>query len=175
MSQLPDQHEQIRLLHADFIRKVVQTCSNADRNNELETLLEGAAQQGWGSLVIAVRRIAAGERDESVFGGLDEEDQVIAQAIVRGLQDPSTLPDPQARPDATLGAPGLAHMIHAAATGNAQALMLIGNMAEMGAATLAMDLDTTHAQGQVLLGAYRLLCSGLPEAGPATTGIVLGI
>jgi hypothetical protein len=40
------------------------------------------------------------------------------------------LPDPRARPDPALAAPGLAHMIQAAATGNVQALTLISNMAE---------------------------------------------
>lgn len=126
----PDRHEQIRLVHADFICQVVESCRDPDRKQNLDTLLAAAAESGWTLLVGAVRKIAAGERGQSLFSGLDEEDQVIAEAILRGLQDPSTLPDPKAQADATFAAPGLAHMIHAAATGNAQALMLIGNMAE---------------------------------------------
>ena len=130
MTPIPDRHEQIRIVHGDFIRAVVRACANPDQRQELESLLAGATQQGWGALVAAVRRIAAGERGSDLFAGLDEEDQVIAEGILRGIQDPSTLPDPQAKADPTLAAPGLAHMIHAAATGNPQALMLIGNMAE---------------------------------------------
>jgi len=130
MSQMPDRHEQIRLVHAQFIRQVVETCQNRDRRRELETALQGAEQQGWIALVGAVRRIARGERGTAVFAGLDEEDQVIAEAILRGLQDPATLPDPAKAQDASLAAPGLAHMIHAAARGNAQALILVGNMAD---------------------------------------------
>jgi hypothetical protein len=130
MSSLPERHEQIRLVHSDFIRQVVETCNNPERKQDFEALLANASQQGWQALVAAVRRIASGERGTTVFAGLDEEDQVIADSILRGLQDPSTLPDPQQAADPTLAAPGLAHMIHAAATGNPQALMLIGNMAE---------------------------------------------
>ena len=130
MSEIPDRHEQIRLVHADFICQVVQICRHPERKQDFETLLQVAIENGWTALVDALRRIAAGERGKLVFDGLDEEDQIIADAILRGLQDPSSLPDPRAKPDPTLAAPGLAHMIHAASTGNAQALMLIGNMAE---------------------------------------------
>ncbi len=130
MPQMPDRHEQIRLVHAQFIRQVVETCQNRERRRELETVLQGAEQQGWVALVGAVRRISRGERGPMVFTGLDEEDQVIATAILLGLQDPRTLPDPAKAQDPSLAAPGLAHMIHAAAHGNAQALILIGNMAD---------------------------------------------
>jgi hypothetical protein len=130
MPEFPDRHEQIRLVHAEFIRQVVQSCARPDQQQAFETLLAQAEQQGWSALVASVRRIAAGERNRAVFAGLDEEDQIIADAILRGLQDPSTLPDPAQRQDPALAAPGLAHMIHAASTGNAEALMLIGNMAE---------------------------------------------
>jgi len=54
----------------------------------------------------------------------------VADAILHGIQDPSTLPDPTKRQDAAMAAPGLAHMIHAARTGNPQALAPIGHMAE---------------------------------------------
>jgi len=130
MSQMPDRHEQIRLVHANFIRQVVEMSQNPDRRRDLEALLQGAEQQGWSVLVGAVRRIARGERSPAVFAGLDEEDQVIAESILRGLQDPATLPNPAKAQDASLAAPGLAHMIHAAARGNAQALILVGNMAD---------------------------------------------
>lgn len=130
MGTPPDRQEQMRLVHADFIRQVVETCQNAGRKEEFELLMYTAAENGWTDIVGAVRKISAGARGRDLFAGLDEEDQVIARAILNGLQDPSTLPDPKAKPDPTLAAPGLAHMINAAATGNAQALTLIGNMAE---------------------------------------------
>ncbi|MBK5932168.1 hypothetical protein [Halochromatium salexigens] len=130
MSEFPDRHEQIRLVHADFIRQVAESCQHPDQAQTFNALLQQAEQQGWQTLVGAIRRIAAGERGHEIYAGLDEEDQIIAEAILRGLQDPHSLPEPAQRQDPTLAAPGLAHMIHAAGTGNAQALMLIGNMAE---------------------------------------------
>ncbi len=126
----PDKTQQIVLAHARFIRELVALAGNAERRNELDTLLRSARDQGWDRLVAALHEILRGRRDPGVLQGLDEEDRAIAEAVLRGLQDPATLPDPQAQPDAALAAPGLAHMIHAAATGNAQALVLVANMAE---------------------------------------------
>ena len=81
MTPIPDRHEQIRIVHGDFIRAVVRACGNPDQRQELESLLAGAEQHGWGALVGTVRRIAAGERGSDLFAGLDEEDQVIRPAI----------------------------------------------------------------------------------------------
>lgn len=130
MPELPDRHQQIRLVHAEFIRQVAESVQRPEQTQTLNSLLQQAEQQGWQALVGAIRRIANGERGRELYAGLDEEDQIIAEAILRGIQDPHSLPDPAQRQDPTLAAPGLAHMIHAAGTGNAQALMLIGNMAE---------------------------------------------
>jgi hypothetical protein len=130
MSEIPDRHEQIRRAHAQFICQVVETCANPERRQDFEILMTTAEQSGWMALAGAVRRIAAGERGPSIFAGLDEEDQVIAESILHGLQDPLSLPDPNAKADPTLAAPGLAHMIRAAGRGNAQALVIVGNMAE---------------------------------------------
>ncbi len=128
--QFPDKQQQIIATHAAFIRQAVEFLGNADRRAELETLLNNAEQNGWQGLGRAVRAIADGERDLLALSGLDEEDSVIAEAILRGLQDPASLPDPTQNSDPAMAAPGLAHMIHAAATGNVQALTLISTMAE---------------------------------------------
>ena len=86
---------------------------------------EGGAAQGSFSV-----RLGYGDHELGQLQGLDEEDRVIAQAILRGLQDPKTLPDPQHKADPTLAAPGLAHMISEAGRGNVQALTLVSQMAE---------------------------------------------
>jgi hypothetical protein len=130
IGSLPERHQQIITAHAAFIRQVVETCHNPQRQAELEALLQTAAESGWHDLSRAVRRIAAGQRDSNALRGLDEEDRVIAEAIMRGLQNPATLPDPNARPDPALAAPGLAAMIMAASRGNVQALTLVSSMAE---------------------------------------------
>lgn len=127
---LPNRKEQIVLAHAMFIRQVVEFGQSADRRPELEALLSTATEAGWSNLVHAIRDILKGHRDLDRIQGLDEEDQAIAEAILAGLQDPSTLPDPAKQHNPALAAPGLAHMIHAAATGNPQALVLLGEMAE---------------------------------------------
>ncbi|MGV6826551.1 MAG: hypothetical protein ACWA5Q_06210 [bacterium] len=127
---LPDPNEQILQAHASFICQVVEFSHNQDRQQELQQLLNTATENGWASLVEAIRHILAGQRDISVLKSLDHEDQIIAEAILKGMQDPSTLPDPNKKPDPTLAGPGLAHMIHTAGRGNSQALIIISNMAE---------------------------------------------
>lgn len=129
MTRLPDREEQIRRVHAAFIRQVVETCQGAERRPAFDQLLGAAEQQGWTDLVRALRRIAGGDRSTGVLEGLDEEDRVITESILRGLQDPATLPDRARAQDPTLAAPGLAHMIHAARA-SPEALMLVGNMAD---------------------------------------------
>lgn len=128
--QIPDREQQIIQAHAAFICQAVERIQQPGAATQLEALLGAAADSGWHALAGAVRQIASGQRDIRQIAGLDEEDRVIAQAIVRGLQDSRTLPDPQQKADPTLAAPGLAHMIHAAARGDAQALALISQMAE---------------------------------------------
>lgn len=130
MKNLPPKHQQIITLHAPFICQVVQLAQQPHNQAALVSLLQQAEASGWDALVRAVRRIANGQRDSGALHGLDEEDRVIAEAILRGLQDPATLPDPNTRPEPTLAAPGLAGMIQAAASGNVEALTLISNMAE---------------------------------------------
>lgn len=130
MATLPERHQQIITMHAAFICQVVQFSQNEENRPEFETLLKSAEENGWSNLVKAIRQIVAGQREMSAIRGLDEEDQVVAEAIMRGLQDSTTLPDPNVKPDPSLAAPGLAGMIHAAATGNVEALTLISNMAE---------------------------------------------
>ncbi|MBL3528068.1 MAG: hypothetical protein JMN27_10800 [gamma proteobacterium endosymbiont of Lamellibrachia anaximandri] len=125
-----DRREQILSVHALFINEVVKSGTNPERKVEFEQLLKAAENNEWTDLVAAIRRIMGGRRDIEILNGLDEEDQVIAEAILKGLQDPSTLPDPDAKPDPAQAAPGLASMIHAAATGNVQALQLIAEMAD---------------------------------------------
>lgn len=126
----PDRAEQIIQAHAAFICQAVEFMQNAEAAQQLRALLQSARDNGWTTLADAIDRIAAGQRDLSLIKALDEEDRVIAEAVLRGLQEPATLPDPQKKPDPTLAAPGLAHMIHAAGTGNVQALTLISQMAE---------------------------------------------
>ncbi len=125
-----NRQQQIIQAHAGVIVQVVHSIGNPALMPRTEEILKASEQNGWGELVAIIRRIIKGERDESLLHGLDEEDSIIAGAILLGLQSPSTLPDPNAQPDASMAAPGLAQMIHEASRGNTQALEIISHMAE---------------------------------------------
>lgn len=131
MKNLPHKHQQMILAHAGLIHSIAMACINNSHRANADAILEAATANGWDELVIVLRRILAGHREDSLINGLDEEDTVITQAILRGIQNPSSLPDPNARPDPAMAAPGIAHMIDAASKGNVEALQLIANMAEM--------------------------------------------
>jgi len=128
--QIPDRDQQIVQAHAAFICQAVEFIQRPGAESELDSLLKAAADNGWTALAAAVRLFAKGKRDMNLITGLDEEDRVVAESILRGLQDPASLPDPARKADPTLAAPGLAGMIHAAARGDVQALTLISQMAE---------------------------------------------
>jgi hypothetical protein len=126
-----DKREQILAVHAGFINQVVILGPNPDRKDDFEQLMTMAIEHGWTDLIGTIRQIFnQGRRDIELLNSLDEEDQVIIEAILLGLQDPSTLPDPNAKPDPAMAAPGLASMIHAAGSGNTQALQVTAEMAD---------------------------------------------
>lgn len=126
----PDKRDQIVQIHAGLILGVVQSTQNPDLRPQIEEALKLSEKNGWGSLVAAIRKIIKGERSESLLKGLDEEDAIIAEAILKGLNDPSTLPDPSAKQDATLAAPMLAGLINDARRGDHNAVIALGGMAE---------------------------------------------
>ncbi len=125
-----DRQQQIIQSHAGVIVQVVQCIGNPTLIPQTEELLQVSEKNGWGDVVKVIRRIIKGERDENLLSGLDEEDSTIVAAILLGIQNPATLPDPNKPADASMAAPGLAHMIHQAATGSPEALEIISQMAE---------------------------------------------
>ena len=174
MSTLLSRQEQMLAVHGPFIRQVVEASRIAGRERELETLLATAQQSGWQALVDALRQILAGRRDEAVLQGLDEEDRVIAEAVMRGLQNPETLPKADSGPNPAMAAPGLADMIQAAASGNVQALQLIANMAEQ-MSKAGGEMARVAAVIRPLINGERnvdKLCRGMSSQGEQ---LVLGI
>jgi hypothetical protein len=129
MTQTSSQ-QQIIAMHATLIVAVVQATQTGSIPKELEQGLQLTAKNGWTQLVARIRKIIAGNRNKNLLKGLDDEDHAIIQAILLGLQDPSTLPDPAKKIDASMAAPGMAAMIHGARTGQPQALQTLANMAE---------------------------------------------
>lgn len=127
---LPDTNEQILQSHAGLIHRVVMYCNNPGSVPDLEQVLQTAADNDWVALVTVIRDIMAGNRDESILLALDDEDRTIAQSILRGLQDPNTLPVLETDINSDMAAPGIAGLIHASRGGDAQALQIVGNMAK---------------------------------------------
>ncbi|OYY92323.1 MAG: hypothetical protein B7Y41_16390 [Hydrogenophilales bacterium 28-61-23] len=130
MARLPDAVEQVLQMHAPFIHAVVHALTDREQLPHLMQTLAAAEQQGWAPLVRALRLIVDGKRDESIKLGLDEEDRIVIDAVLRGLSNPASLPALDKKPDAGAAAPGLASMIEASARGDAQALAVLANMAE---------------------------------------------
>ena len=130
MPDIPTRRQQIALAHAHLIIGVVKATQNPALLPQIEEALKVTEQNGWTDLVAAIRRILAGQRDASILKTLDEEDSAIVEAILKGLQDPSTLPAPDQQADPAMAAPGLAGMIHQAGRGDPQALQVLAGMAE---------------------------------------------
>ncbi len=130
MVMLPEKDQQIIEAHTGLIHRVVIGCQNRDMVPDLDEILKQAEQNGWLQLVAAIRKILAGSRDTAILKNLDEEDAVIVGSILRGLQNPETLPDLGKGIDGAMAAPGLAAMINGARTGNLETLQLLGNMAQ---------------------------------------------
>lgn len=129
MNPVPEKAEQIRQMHAGLIHRVVIACQNRQLVPDLDAVLKNAEDNGWLQLVGAIRRILDGARDAKILARLDEEDSVIVESILHGLQNPQTLPALDAGPDASAAAPGLAAMIHAARRGDAETLHTLADMA----------------------------------------------
>lgn len=130
MVPAPSRSEQIITAHAGLIVAAARACNDASAARELESLLQALQQYGQHALVAAIREVLRGRRDAALLNPLDEDDRVVVESILRGAQDPSTLPDPNVGPDPAAAAPGLAAIIHGAAAGDSQALHTIAQMAE---------------------------------------------
>jgi tetratricopeptide (TPR) repeat protein len=75
--------------HLPLIAAVVAAAGEAETRPQLDPILQEMEERGWGSLIAAIRRIIEGERNaEALLAGLDEEDTLIAGAILAGIENP---------------------------------------------------------------------------------------
>ena len=128
--QIPEKNQQIIQLHSSLILAVVQTIHNQELKPHLDQVLQQSAQNGWQDLVNVINKILAGNRDQALVKKLDEEDAVIVDSILRGLQDPASLPKIEQSGDATQSAPMFARLIDEARRGNHNSLSILASMAE---------------------------------------------
>lgn len=130
MAKLPDATEQVLRMHAPFIHAVVNAIQNRALIPQLLEMLREAESRGWALMVSCVRQIVDGQRERTLLLGLDDEDKVIVEAILAGIENPATLPPVENAGDAKAAAPGLATMISLAGRGNMEAFTTLANMAE---------------------------------------------
>ncbi|MDD5363982.1 MAG: hypothetical protein PHR30_01470 [Gallionellaceae bacterium] len=130
MAQLPEAAEQLLRMHAPFIHAVVNAVHNRALIPHLLEMLREAESRGWPIMVSCVRQIIDGQRERTLLLGLDEEDKVIVEAILAGIDNPATLPPLGNAGDAQAAAPGLATMIALAGRGNLEAFTTLAKMAE---------------------------------------------
>ena len=163
MTNLPDKDQQIIDAHMGLIHRVVIACNQPSGVPDLEDILKQAEQNGWVQLVATIRKILSGNRSEALLNSLDAEDQVIISSILRGLQNPETLPDLNKAIDGGMAAPGIAAMVHGARSGNLETLQLLGDMAQ----------QMLRAGGDMarLSAILRPLVEGERDAEKLTTGM----
>lgn len=174
MMATPDKQAQIIQAHAALIVGVVQTVQSPELRPELEKALELSEQNGWEDLVRAIRQILNGSRDINLLKGLDDEDSIIVESILKGLQDPTSLPDPNAKSDATMAAPMLAGLIHQASRGDVNALALISQMAEQMSQTQG-DLARLSAIIKPLVDGERDIDKLCEKIGPQGESLIVSI
>lgn len=176
MTSLLDKQQQILSVHASLINMVVQASQNPQLRPQLNDVLKSSAENGWQNLVLRIYKIMEGERSNSLLKDLDEEDEVIIKAILNGLQDPSTLPDPNnSNASPTMAAPGIAHMVYQASTGNTQALTLLSHMAEQ-MSQAGGDMSQLAAIVKKLIDGERkpeILCKGMGAQGESLVSSIL--
>ncbi len=163
MAQLPSAVDQVLRVHAAFIHAVVNALRDRSQLPDLMKELEAAEQAGWARLVGALRHVVNGRRDPSIKLGLDEEDAILLDAILRGLDNPASLPPLNAQPDGSSAAPGLASLIDASARGDAQALAVLANMAE--------QMVRAGGDMAILGGRMRRLVNGERDADQLIAGM----
>lgn len=131
MNSIPSTQQQILEVHASLINLVVQATQNDQLRPQLNEVLKTSADNGWQNLVLRIYKIMEGQRSDTLLRDLDDEDKYIIEAILNGIQNPTTLPDPSKKSaNPTMAAPGIAHMLNQASTGNTEALTLLSHMAE---------------------------------------------
>ncbi|MBA3581894.1 MAG: hypothetical protein H0W44_05500 [Gammaproteobacteria bacterium] len=112
-------------LHASLIHEVIAAITQPTKRPALYSGLDIATQNGWGALANAVRKILDGERSLDILDNMDHDDAVIVAAILRGIQDPNTLPSLDTAQDPAGAPSSLAQLIHTAGRGDANSERLL--------------------------------------------------
>ena len=120
--------EEILQDHTTLIHRVVMHCNEPDSVPDLEQILQLAQENDWQKLVTTIRSIMSGNHDRSLLQGLDEEETIIIEAILNGIEDPGTLPTVSADLNSAMAAPGIASLIYASMQGSSESLDITTNL-----------------------------------------------
>lgn len=172
--QTPDKLEQILQTHAGLIVAVVQTIHNPELIPQLNHVLKQSEQNGWTGLVKIIRKIVSGSRESRLIEGLDVEDQVIIDAILKGIQDPGSLPKPEQQGDATTAAPMLAQLVHDASRGDHDAVIMLGGLAEQ-MSHAGGDLSNLSAVIKNMIDGERSIDKLCSRMGPQGESLITAI
>lgn len=174
MNSITPRAEQVVAAHSALILAVAHACAQPARRPEVESVLTEIERYGDAALARALREVLSGRRDESLLRGLDADDRIVVERVLLGLRDPATLPPPDAKPDPSAAAPGLAAIVHSAACGDHGALHALGEMSEQ-MQRVGGDMARVGAVLSKLLQGERdpdVLCTG---AGAQCQSLVLSI
>ena len=158
-----DKKQQIIQIHGSLIHMVVMATQNSALLAPLESVLKESAKNDWHQLVAAIRKILAGQRDTVLQTKLDEEDGIILEAILMGIKNPQTLPDPKAKADENMAAPSIATLIYKTAHGDVMALQMLGDMAE--------QMNQVGGDMRLLAAAIRPMVDGERDANKLNHGL----
>lgn len=92
MDNLSSDTKKILQENADLIHLVILALSDSKFIPQLNANLEQAEKNGWTDLVASVRKIISGVRDIAEFPDLDNEDRTVINGILKGIEDPASLP-----------------------------------------------------------------------------------
>jgi len=120
--------EQILKDHIQLIHRVVMHCCEPNSVADLEHFLRQAEENDWRKLVEVIRRIISGNHNRSLLHDLDEEESIIIESILNGIEDPHTLPPVPVDLNSDMAAPGIASLIHATMQGSAESQNIITNL-----------------------------------------------
>ena len=120
--------EEILRDHSTLIHRVVMHCNEPGSVADLEQILQLAEDNDWQKLVATFRNIMSGNRERALLHDLDEEESIIIESILNGLEDSVTLPTVSVDLNSAMAAPGIASLIHASMQGNSESLNIISNL-----------------------------------------------
>lgn len=149
--------------HATLIHRVVRHCLEPDSVTDLEQILQLAEKNGWEKLTATIRSIMAGNRNTSLLHDLDDEENIIIEAILNGIKDKSTIPPIPVDLQSTHAAAGIASLIHASNQGETESLKIIND--------LTQQMLNTGDDYSIMAGGIRLMMEGKRDLGKLTESI----